>query len=199
MDAALADGRAAKERADRLSARVLVGTNNYPNLLERELDRANDAGPGWRLAAPFEAIRLRTERHAIRTGRTPRVLLLEHGDLKMRKARSGFCLNFFGCAGFEVAIADTLEPADLVVLCSSDDEYGALAQAVVPAANAPVIVAGYPKASIDALTASGVAGFVHAQSNAVANADDVAGQARNTGVAAGPEALACRSLRLCHA
>jgi methylmalonyl-CoA mutase len=174
VDAALAADRAAKEKAVALRRRVLVGTNNYPNLLEREpghgLDRPLDAAgahPGWRLAAPFEAIRMRTERHARATGRTPRVLLLEHGDLRMRKARSGFCLNFFGCAGFEIETSDTLAEADLVVLCSSDAEYLDLARSVVPKATVPVIVAGYPKASIEALTEAGVADFVHAQSNAV--------------------------------
>jgi hypothetical protein len=56
----------------------------------------------------FEAIRLRTERHAARTGHTPRFLLLEAGDVKMRKARSAFVTNFFGCAGFEIQTADAL-------------------------------------------------------------------------------------------
>ena len=43
----------------------------------------------YRGAEPFEALRLRTERHAAKSGRRPRVLLLEYGDLKMRKARVG--------------------------------------------------------------------------------------------------------------
>ena len=147
--------------------RVLVGTNNYPNLLERELDHGRNPGPGWRLAAPFEAIRLRTERHTRATGHAPRVLLLERGDLRMRKARSAFCLNFFGCAGFEIVTSDTLAEADLVVLCSSDAEYLDLARSIVPRVSVPVVVAGYPKASIDALKKAGVADFVHVQSNAV--------------------------------
>jgi methylmalonyl-CoA mutase len=165
--AALAEARAAKEQAVAARRRVLVGTNQYPNLQERELDGGVRPGPGWRLAEPFEAIRLRTERHAAATGRTPRVLLLEHGDLATRKARAAFCLNFFGCAGFEIVQADTLLEADLVVLCSADAEYPALARAVVPQTAAPVLVAGYPKAAIDALTEAGIAGFVHARSNAV--------------------------------
>jgi methylmalonyl-CoA mutase len=167
IDAELADARAAKERAVALRRRVLVGTNGFPNLLERELGHGRDPGAGWRLAAPFEAIRLRTERHAHSEGRTPRVLLLEHGDLKMRKARSNFCLNFFGCAGFEIAVSDALAEADLVVLCSSDAEYVELARGVVPKVEVPVLVAGYPKASIDELKQAGIADFVHVQSNAV--------------------------------
>jgi methylmalonyl-CoA mutase len=166
-DDALASARAAKETAVASRRRVLVGTNDYPNLLERELGHDRRLAPGWRLAAPFEAIRMRTERHAHATGETPRVLLLEHGDLRMRKARSAFCLNLFGCAGFEIATSDTLEQADLVVLCSSDAEYLDLARTVVPKVRVPVLVAGDPKASVDALTDAGVAGFVHARSNAV--------------------------------
>ena len=96
------------------------------------------------------------------------VLLLERGDLKMRKARVAFCLNLFGCAGFEIVSSDTLEDADLVVLCSADAEYLASAREVVPKVNVPVVVAGSPKDELEALTNAGVAGFVHAASDAVA-------------------------------
>jgi methylmalonyl-CoA mutase len=167
VERALSTARAAKEQAVASRRRVLVGTNNYPNLLERELESPWQPAEGWRLAAAFEAIRLRTERHARATGRTPLVLLLEHGDPRMRKARSNFCLNFFGSAGFDVVVSDAPAEADLVVLCSSDAEYLDLAKTVVPAVGAPVVVAGHPKDSIDALQKAGVAGFVHAQSNAI--------------------------------
>ncbi len=146
---------------------MLVGTNNYPNLLERRLDAAGTRDDGWRLAEPFEAIRLRTERHAAATGHVPRVLLLERGDLRMRKARAAFCLNFFGCAGFDIAQSDALSDADLVVLCSADADYVDLARAIVPQVRVPVLVAGLPKDHVDALTAAGVAGFIHLRSNAV--------------------------------
>ena len=167
LDAALAEDRAGREKTVASRRRVLVGTNNYPNLLERQLEHGGAPGPGWRLALPFEKIRLRTERHTRSTGQAPRVLLLEHGDLRMRKARAAFCLNFFGCAGFEIVSSDKLVEADLVVLCSSDDEYLELARATVQRAGVPVIVAGYPKASVAALKEAGVADFVHVQSNAV--------------------------------
>ena len=167
LDAEVAASRAAKEKAVASRRRVLVGTNTYPNLQERALDAAGGMPGGWRLAAAFEAIRLRTERHAASTGKTPRVLLLERGDLKMRKARAAFCQNFFGCAGFEIVHGESLAPADLVVLCSADAEYRALAAEICPQATSPVIVAGNPKEQIEALKAAGVADFVHVQSNAV--------------------------------
>jgi methylmalonyl-CoA mutase len=167
VDAAVAKAREAKEKLVAARRKVLVGTNNYPNVQERALEAAGEMPEDWRLASVFEAIRLRTERHAAATGRTPRVLLLERGDLKMRKARVAFSLNFFGCAGFDVVASDTLQEADLVVLCSSDPEYLSLAQEICPKVSVPVIVAGNPKDQVEALKAAGVADFVHVLSNAV--------------------------------
>jgi methylmalonyl-CoA mutase len=165
--AGVSAARDSKEKAVAERRRVLVGTNNYPNLGERRLDASGSLDAGWRLAERFEVVRLRTERHTAATGRVPRVLLLERGDVKMRKARSTFCLNLFGCAGFEILQSDTLADADLVVLCSADGEYLDFARAVVPQARVPVIVAGYPKEHVDALRAAGIADFVHVRSNAV--------------------------------
>ncbi len=86
------------------------------------------------------------------------MLLLKRGDVKMRMARANFSLNFFGCAGFDIVEADEYAgtDADLIVLCSSDPEYLALAQEVCPAASVPVMVAGNPKEQIEALKAAGV-------------------------------------------
>ena len=85
-------------------------------------------------AQSFEQLRLRTERHAANTGKLPRVLLAEFGDVKMRSARSNFAANFFACAGFDIVTqrfqnADEIAAgdADLIVLCSSDPEYLELA------------------------------------------------------------------------
>jgi methylmalonyl-CoA mutase len=167
LDAAVAAARAAKEKAVAARRRILVGTNNYPNVQERALDAAGEVPDGWRLASVLEGVRLRTERHARTTGRTPRVLLLERGDIKMRKARAAFCLNFFGCGGFDVVTGEALVEADLVVLCSADAEYLALAKEICPQVAVPVLVAGNPKDQIEALQAAGVADFVHLFSNVV--------------------------------
>jgi methylmalonyl-CoA mutase len=167
LETFLSKGREAKEKAVASRRRVLVGTNNYPNLGERQLDAADGMPDSWRLAEAFERIRLRTERHAKKVGRTPRVLLLERGDLKMRKARVSFCLNFFGCGGFEVVVSPDLSEADLVVLCSSDPEYLSLASEICPQVSVPVVVAGYPKDQVETLKGVGVADFVHVLSNAV--------------------------------
>ncbi|MGC8761226.1 MAG: methylmalonyl-CoA mutase family protein [Bryobacteraceae bacterium] len=170
VNSCIAAAREAKEKEFASRRRVLVGVNNYPDLGEKRLEQAGSLeGAAWRLARPIEKIRLRTERYARRTGRTPKVLLLKRGDLKMKMARAQFCLNFFGCAGFEIEEADSLEgrQADLIVLCSSDPEYLEFARDVCPRVSVPVIVAGNPKDQIEALRETGVSGFVHIFSNIV--------------------------------
>jgi methylmalonyl-CoA mutase len=172
VEKALAETRALRAKALSSRRKALVGVNNYPNTQEKAPQAQAPAPlpgplPQVRLAEPFERIRLRTAAHAQATGKTPRVLLLKRGDPKMKSARATFCLNFFGCAGFELAEGEELQPADLVVLCSSDPEYLALAQDVCKRVQVPVLVAGNPKEQVEALQAAGVQGFVHLQSDAV--------------------------------
>jgi methylmalonyl-CoA mutase len=172
LDQAIAKAKTDRETGVSTRRTAIVGTNQYPNLQERMLDKIAHQDPAPRPARIFEEIRLRTERHAAHTGHTPKFLLLESGDLKMRKARSGFSANFFGCAGFEIQIADELAgDPDVVVLCSADPEYAALAPRVIQelrnaGKTTPVIVAGNPADSIAQLKQAGVADFVHVRSNA---------------------------------
>jgi methylmalonyl-CoA mutase len=171
----IAKSLAAREKAISSRRRVMVGVNNHPSLTEKgvkvESIPATGDGPfpQFRLAEPFEAIRERTARHAANTGRTPKVLLLKRGDLKMRTARANFSLNFLGCAGFQITESEEYAntDADLIVLCSSDPEYLPFAQEVCSAARVPVIVAGNPREQIGALEATGVKGFVHIGRDAV--------------------------------
>jgi methylmalonyl-CoA mutase len=189
----------AKESAIAARRANLLGTNQYPNQKERMLDALKrvrgpaskqegpvaihvQALPSHRAAEGFEALRLRNERHAAKTGRLPRILLLEMGDLKMRKARSGFASNFFGCGGFyivtanapdiDAAVKDIVEhDPDAIVLCSSDEEYTQISGPIISKLQAlgrnwPVIVAGYPKDEIEKLKQEGVADFIHLRSNA---------------------------------
>lgn len=171
---------AAKEKAVVSRRRIFTGTNQHPNLSEEALDRIDGTrlGGEMRGAQIYEQLRLRTERYAAQGGKTPRVLLAEIGDVKMRAARSGFAANFFGCAGFaivtqrfdkvdEIAAND----AELIVLCSSDPEYPALATELLAKLKArgrktPVIVAGLPDTA-EQLKAAGVADFVHVRSNPI--------------------------------
>jgi methylmalonyl-CoA mutase len=171
---ALERSLAAREHAVALRKRVLVGTNQYANPAERALDRSDEQRmhADLRAARMYEELRLRTERYAAAGDKTPRVLLAEMGDPKMRAARATFAAHFFACAGFEMQarrfkkaeeIAAT--DADLIVLCSADAEYAALAAALLPKLKAlgretPVIVAGNPE-NAEELRAAGIADFVH--------------------------------------
>jgi methylmalonyl-CoA mutase len=130
---------------------------------------AGSALPQVRVAEPFEKIRRRTTAHAQVTGRYPKVLLLKRGDVKMKGARANFILNFFGCAGFDIAEAEEYQrtDADLIVLCSSDPEYLPFAQEVCPKVKVPVLVAGNPKDQMEALQRAGIQGFVHIFSDAI--------------------------------
>jgi methylmalonyl-CoA mutase len=171
LDREIAKSRAERECAVGTRRAVIVGTNQYPNLQERALECIEREDRSERPARVFEEIRLRTERCAARTGHTPHFLLLESGDAKMRKARSAFAANLFGCAGFETEIAETVTGSpDAIVLCSSDAEYAMLAPRLITELRAagkpvPVIVAGNP-ADSEALREAGVADFVHMRSNA---------------------------------
>jgi methylmalonyl-CoA mutase len=136
-----------------------------------------------RLGAPFEALRLRTERYANRTGRRPTVLLAPHGPAGPRSARSNFARNVLGVAGFrivepiafddaeEAVDAAVDEGADVVVACSSDDVYAdyvpALRTALTDAeSRALLVVAGSPE-TIGAPVTDVADRFVHLKASLI--------------------------------
>jgi methylmalonyl-CoA mutase len=164
---ALARARKARESAVATRRRTFIGTTTFADPNEQVLDEAAGQIEAWRMSGVFERLRLRAERHARANGAPPRVLLLEAGDAKMRKARSGFCADFFHCAGFRTFTASELADADLIVLCSSDPEYVELARRICPQTKQPTLVAGNPKDSIEALRTAGIADFVYLGANAV--------------------------------
>lgn len=169
---------------------ILLGTNQYPNISEMAAEKIkeNSCGCGCshhgevsegglpvaRAASDFEALRLATEAASNR----PKVFMLTIGNLAMRLARAQFSTNFFGCAGYEIIDNlgfDTVEQgvdaaieakADVVVLCSSDDEYATLAPEAFKYLNgrAQFVVAGAP-ACADELKAIGINNFVHVRCN----------------------------------
>ena len=127
-----------------------------------------------RAASEFEALRLETEL----SGKRPKAFMLTIGNLAMRQARAQFSCNFLACAGYEVidnlgfsTVEEGIDAAlaakaDIVVLCSSDDEY---AQYAIPAyqalaGRAMFIVAGAP-ACMDELKAAGIENFIHVRVN----------------------------------
>jgi methylmalonyl-CoA mutase len=172
---------------------VLLGTNQYPNLNEKMIGEVDTAiafpeypeNPNKiatplipvRAAEGFEKLRLQTEE---RSESRPRVFMLTYGNLAMRLARSQFSTSFFGCAGYEVidnlgfqsakagVEAAFAAKADIIVVCSSDDEYPEIAPAVAELVNgkAIVVVAGAP-ACMEELKQKGITEFIHLRSNAL--------------------------------
>ncbi len=172
----------------------LLGVNQFPNFSER-LEKAelvedalqptdltaDDAEietiKPYRGAQAFEAIRVATDRYA-KTNKRPLAFMLTVGNLNFSKARSQFACNFFAVAGYEVrdnngfasvedgVAAAKQAAADIVVICSSDDEYAAFAPAAYDLLKdeAIFVVAGAP-ACTDELKAKGIENFIHVKSN----------------------------------
>ena len=169
----------------------LLGTNQFPNFTEKsEGKRALGAGcccgtahesceptfkaiNSTRLAADFEDLRIHTEEKKV-----PVAFMLTIGNLAMRQARAQFSCNFLACAGYKVidnlgfktvgeGVDAALEAkADIVVICSSDDEY---AEYAIPAfkylnGRAMFVVAGAP-ACMEDLKAAGIENYVHVKCN----------------------------------
>ena len=167
----------------------LLGTNQFPNFTEKsEGKRAqgtacccHDDGcePTFkklettRLAADFEDLRIHTEETKV-----PTAFMLTIGNLAMRQARAQFSCNFLACAGYKVidnlgfkTVEEGVDAAlkanaDIVVICSSDDEY---AEYAIPAfkylnGRAMFVVAGAP-ACMDDLKAAGIENFIHVRCN----------------------------------
>ena len=182
------------KRLENVSKRkeVLLGTNQFPNFNEMAAAKIEDQAcgckcccqdekteletlPMTRAAEQFEALRLETEK----SGKRPKAFMLTIGNLAMRLARAQFSCNFLACAGYQVIDNlgfETVEDgvaaarkagADIIVLCSSDDEYAELAPACKKAigdGKEIFIVAGAP-ACMDDLKAQGIENFIHVKCN----------------------------------
>lgn len=123
----------------------------------------------------FERLRLAAEN--LGKGR-PLAFMLTMGDPVMRKARSAFSCNFFACGGYQVidnpgfdtaneGVKTAIDAkADIVVLCSSDEEYATLAPTVARLLQnkAIFVVAGAPDCMPD-LRKQGIENFIHVRSD----------------------------------
>jgi len=175
---------------------IIVGVNQYPNIQETvnpDHVKIEENGAAanveilkpQRAATDFEEMRLATEKFARKTGKKPSVYLLEYGtNVAMRKARSAFSMGFFGTAGFNVVegifatdIASAIDKvknikAEIVVLCSSDDDYAAMGEEFARQFKAnlrdkQLVLAGYPAEIVDKLKSAGFDEFIHIRSNAI--------------------------------
>lgn len=169
---------------------ILLGTNQYPNFNEFSLtkveegkkDCANCCSEKSEIAtlnfnrgsSAFESLRLATEK----SGKRPKVFMLTIGSLNMRLARAQFSGNFFGCAGYDLidnlgfetpeegVKAARAANADIIVLCSSDEEYAELAPKTFAEIGGKEIfvVAGAPEC-IEELKSIGINNFINVRSN----------------------------------
>lgn len=167
----------------------ILGTNQFPNFTEKSDGRhaleshctcgGHNEAPfksikASRLPADFEDLRITVEN----SGKVPVAFMLTIGNLAMRQARAQFSCNFLACAGYKVmdnlgfktieeGVDAALEAgADIVVLCSSDDEY---AEYAIPtykylANRAMFVVAGAP-ACMEDLKSAGIENFIHVRCN----------------------------------
>lgn len=169
---------------------VLLGTNQYPNQNELAKDSIMEeiAFPEtkttksivkpiakYRGAMGFEKLRLAIEKHS---DEKPKVFLLTYGNVVLRKARASFSQNFFACAGYEIIDSDGFKTAeegikaafeakaDIIVVCSSDEEYAEFVPAVYQLIKdkAILVVAGTPEC-MDDLKTKGIENFISVKSN----------------------------------
>jgi len=173
---------------------ILLGTNQYPNFTEfklKEFDAEIFSGrtqscenplaetlKPYRGAQAFELLRYKTDKYALEHSR-PKAFMFTYGNLAMRRARSQFSSNFFACAGIEVVDnngfktvdegvkAALASKAEIVVICAADDDYPVIASEILEKIgnNTTLVIAGYPKNSIDELKTIGFKHFIHVKSN----------------------------------
>ncbi len=165
------------QRADDIAHRrtSLTGVNEFPNLAEKQLQRAEEAEAGggersdsgnavvYRYAAGFEALRDRSDAYLAEHGTRPQAVLLPLGPLAEHNIRTTFASNLLASGGIEAVNPGTVDAAGVAaavkghkvaVICGTDARYGTEAEAVVAAARdagaAHVYLAGPAKAVTEA-------------------------------------------------
>lgn len=144
-----------------------------------------EALPSVRDAQAFEALRDRADAVLAKTGTRPKVFLANLGPIAAFTARATFAKNYFEAGGIETIGNDGFpDLAELVkaykasgaaaaCLCSSDDQYAALAadaaKALKAAGAARLYLAGRPGELEAALNEAGVDRFVFVGSDLVAS------------------------------
>ncbi len=193
---AIEEVRKTREKDMAFRKKVVVGTNKYPNLqpqaggkkakfgkAESEIHNPSLLRP-QRASDQFDDLRLRTLRHFEETGHLPVVYLACFGNLAMRKARATFSSEFFETAGFHIAGEFTfpnaieaaknaaLSHADIVVICSSDQDYETSSEEFARTfksinTDKILVLAGNPSELIPKLQEAGVDAFIHLKTNVV--------------------------------
>ena len=130
----------------------------------------------YRGAQAIESLRYKTDVFSKTNGR-PKVFMVPIGNLTMRKARAQFACNFFACAGFEVIDNNGFKTVDegvsaakqsgaqIIVICSSDDEYAEIAVPIFEKLKDKIVVVAGAPACADDLKAKGLTHFIGVKSN----------------------------------
>ncbi|MBR1122064.1 methylmalonyl-CoA mutase small subunit [Bradyrhizobium lablabi] len=179
---------------------VLTGASEFPNLREADAPvlpakpielapygKAKfkfDPLPPMRLAAPFEALRDKSDAMLKKSGARPKVFLANLGTAADFTARATFAKSFFETGGIEaidnegfsdagtLAAAFKASGAGVACLCSSDKVYAAQAEAAARALQGAgarhIYLAGRPGEQEPAFRAAGVNDFVFAGGDALA-------------------------------
>jgi methylmalonyl-CoA mutase len=183
---------------------VLTGASEFPNLQEADiavLDAKPIVLPSYgeakfkfdplapmRLAAPFEALRDKSDAILKKTGQRPKIFLANLGTAADFTPRATFAKSFFEAGGVEavdseglgdaaaLAAAFKASGATLACLCSSDKAYAAHAVAAAGALKSAgakhIYLAGRPGEQEAALRGAGVGDFIFAGSDALATLRD---------------------------
>jgi len=184
---------------------VLTGATEFPNLHEAhvavldakpvalppygEAKLKFDALPPMRLAAPFEALRDRSDQILKDRGARPKVFLANLGTPAEFTARATFAKSFFETGGIEavdtegfndpaaLATAFKASGAALACLCSCDKVYAGQATAAAKALQATgakhIYLAGRAGEQEAALRAAGINDFIFAGGDALAKLQEI--------------------------
>jgi methylmalonyl-CoA mutase len=196
--------RAVREAALAKRKEVLTGASEFPNLREADVAVLDakpvalapdgnakvtfEALPPMRLAAPFEALRDKSDNVLKKTGARPKVFLASLGTPADFTARATFAKSFFETGGIEaidtegfsdpaaLAAAFKASGAALACICSSDKVYAghavAAAKALQAAAARHIYLAGRPGEQEAGYRVAGVNDFVFAGGDALAALQD---------------------------
>ena len=197
--------RAAREANIAKRRDVLTGATEFPNLHEAKIAVLDakpialapygearikfDPMPPMRLAAPFEALRDRSDAIKQKIGARPKIFLANLGTAADFTARAAFAKSFFETGGIEAidseGFADPAKLADafkasgakLACVCSSDKVYAASAVAAAEALHGAgarhIYLAGRPGEQEAALRSAGITDFLFAGGDALAALQDV--------------------------
>jgi methylmalonyl-CoA mutase len=196
--------RAVRETNIAKRREVLTGASEFPNLHEADVAVLEarpivlppygeakikfDGLPPMRLAAPFEALRDKSDARLEATGARPQIFLANLGTAADFTARAAFAKSFFETGGIEALDTEGFaDPAALAAdfkasgaavacLCSSDKVYAghavAAAQTLQAAGARHIYLAGRPGEQEAALRSAGVGDFIFAGGDALAMLKD---------------------------